>query len=575
MSSTLLLERLGAARSFEDAAVALLTAVLHVTTASLAGSRFTLGRVLRAVVHLRPGDGYRGLVALDVTASGALDELKRSDSAYVPSSTAWRFVAEQGRSVAIDVVMGDVATDLGSALDRRPTQKLEAKRSQAILIEREVTHLFVAPLRAPGGRIDGMIAIEASCRQAIGEPFIWAACGTAIEAMAAMAAPYLSQLPGAARPATAPDELLPVVGTSMQPLVEMLRVFAGQEETILLGGATGAGKTRLARWCHENSPAKKAPFEVLDLATVPEDLQMAELFGWRKGAFTGAAKDTAGSLTRAEGGTLFVDEIDKLSLRAQSGLLRVLEEKKYRPLGESSGDRDANVRFIIGTNADLLALTKKGAFREDLYYRINVLPVRIPSLRERRDEIVDWVEYMLRRRHTGDGSVSLSPEGARLFAAHDWPGNLRQLDNIVRRAYALSLIKRAPGDPNVTLGEDEVRKALEYEGSGESSSVWDHLERAAEAFVLEAEARVASGAAKLDVDVAEALKGLIIEAARRRLGGDEKESVRRAFVLLGKEATVESRNHAAYHRRELDKIDEARRAFGLPPLPALPPTKKK
>src|SRR5262249_5349857 len=151
---------------------------------------------------------------------------------------------------------------------------------------------------------------------------------------------------------------LPVIGASMQGVIEMLRVFARQEETVLLSGPTGAGKSRLARWCHSRSPVSGQVFETIDLATVPEELQMAELFGWKNGAFTGEAKDTPGCIARAENGTLFIDEVDKLSLKAQAGLLRVLEDKRYRPLGEGAGDRTASVRFIVGTNADLHALSQ-------------------------------------------------------------------------------------------------------------------------------------------------------------------------------------------------------------------------
>jgi DNA-binding NtrC family response regulator len=569
-----LLDRLTLARTFEDAAAALLGAAVDVAEQSLAGTQNDRGRIRRALVHLRPDGGYVRLVALEAPAKGGRHALQHGDGAHVPSATAWRWIVAHGRPVSIDVVMGEVTFGAGAPAEQLPAQKLDAQRSQAMLIEREVTHLHVVPLHAPGGRVDGMLAIEATCQAAIGEPFIWPACGPVLQAMASIAAPYLTKLPVVAAERVTPDEFLPVVGPSMHPVIEILRVFADQEETVLLSGPTGAGKTRLARWCHERSQFKSGPFEVIDLATVPEELQMAELFGWRKGAFTGAARDTVGAIARAEGGTLFIDEIDKLSLRAQAGLLRVLEEKRYRSLGEGTGDRVANVRFVIGTNADLGALSRKGQFREDLYYRINVLPVRIPGLRDRRDEILEWSRYMLRRRHVGGGDTSISPEAARVLSDHDWPGNLRQLDNIIRRAYALSMVKYGAARADVTLSEEEVKRALEYEDRAAPHPVWEHLELAADAFAREAERRVSGGEAKLDMDVADAFKGLVIEAARRRLGGDEGESLRRAYVLFGKESTVESRNQRAAYRRELDKIEEARRAFGLPPLPAASEGKK-
>ena len=155
-------------------------------------------------------------------------------------------------------------------------------------------------------------------------------------------------------------------------------------------GPTGAGKSRLARWCHSRSQRKERPFEAVDLMTIPEDMQMAELFGWKRGAFTGAVSDHAGCIARAEGGTLFIDEIDKLSLKSQAGLLSFLETRDYRRLGDPASAQKADVRLIIGTNADLKKSVEAGEFREDLYYRINVLPVHLPPLADRADEIPAW-----------------------------------------------------------------------------------------------------------------------------------------------------------------------------------------
>jgi DNA-binding NtrC family response regulator len=361
----------------------------------------------------------------------------------------------------------------------------------------------------------------------------------------------------------------------MRSLIDMLRVFAQQEETILLSGPTGAGKSRLARFCHACSPRAQGAFETLDLTTVPEDLQMAELFGWRKGAFTGAVRDNVGCLGRAEGGTLFIDEIDKLSLKAQSGLLRVLEERTYRSLGESSGERQAQVRFIVGTNANLSALVRSGLFREDLFFRIQVLPVRVPPLSERRDEIVAWAEHMLDRRHreTGrGGTAALSPEAQRLLSAQPWPGNLRQLDNIVRRAYALLLVDHSGlGDTrgtgardtagSVVLDAGHVERALSFEGSDQPPrSLIDLMQAAAQAFVAEAERR--RGTAPLDADLAEALAGFVYGVAAQKLG-----TVEDAFRLLGKDTLVQHRNHTKTLRRELQRVAHLYEVLGAGPSP--------
>lgn len=560
-----LIERLAQERTFEGAAEAVLSAALDLTEDACARSPFAkTGRVLRAMVHFRPDDGYVRLVVLEASKRGSC-AVGQAD--HVPSATAWRWVKEHAMAVAVDVLLGTVTPEHGRDLIGHSghPRTFDAAQSRIKLQGRDVTHLYVAPLPTPGGRVDGMLAIEASCREAMGTTFVWETCGPTVRALTAIASQYLARLPVTRIEPTIPDRFLPVIGASMQGVVEMLRVFARQEETILLSGPTGAGKSRLARWCHSRSPVSDQVFETIDLATVPEELQMAELFGWKKGAFTGAAKDTPGCIARAENGTLFIDEVDKLSLKAQAGLLRVLEDKRYRPLGEGSGDRTASVRFIVGTNADLQALSQKGAFRADLYYRINVLPVRIPPLGDRTDEIVNWATYMLHRRHEASkvgGDATITRDAAQRLICYHWPGNLRQLDNIVRRAYALSFMDQEDPPERVVLRAGHIDRALMYEGGGTPSSMLDQLERAAEAFVIEAERRAESGEQKLDMDVADALKGLVIEAAKRRFGLDEKEALRRAFLLLGKEATVERRNHWAVYKREMERLREARRILG-------------
>jgi DNA-binding NtrC family response regulator len=414
-----------------------------------------------------------------------------------------------------------------------------------------------------------MVSIEASCIAAIDRPFVWPELVTGAQLLADVAAPFLAALPTAQREAAPPDLYLPVIGPSMTPLVEMLRIFAEQDETLLLTGPTGSGKSRLARWCHHRSPRDKGPFEILDLATVPEDLQLADLFGWKRGAFTGASRDMTGAITRATGGTLFIDEIDKLSMRAQAGLLRVFEERKYRPLGEGAGERTADVRFIVGTNAHVQELVKAGRFREDLYYRINVLPVQVPPLAERRDEIPAWALYMLRRRHEAGpgaasaGAATIAPDALDRILAHTWPGNLRQLDNIIRRAYTLSLLETTGVSRDVALRAPHVDRAFSLEGGEPSAPLLDLLAEAAEAFVSEAQ-RLEGADNPLKLEHLDALRGLVLAAAVTRL-----RSKQDAFRLFGKEATVSNRNHGKVLKAELARIDALREALGQPPDPEL------
>jgi len=558
-----LVRTLSVAKTFEQAADATLRATLQVVGTALARSKFEgKGRVLRGMVHLRPGDGYVRLVALE-SGSDKPALGQTGAAAYLPSATAWRWVMQHRAVVAVDVTL-QLFTVLGEAGFQAPEgggESADLKGSRLRLEGRDVTHMLGVPMRTAGDRIDGMIAIEAACRDAIGDPFLWDTCAADLEAIATVATPFLSRLPVTEIASTEPDRFLPIIGTSMQSVVEMLRIFARQEETILLGGPTGAGKTRLARWCHEQSARAGEPFEVLDLSTVPEELQMGELFGWRKGAFTGAEKNTPGAIARAERGTLFIDEIDKLSLKAQAGLLRVLEDRRYRPLGEAAADRTANVRYVIGTNADLFALSQSKQFREDLYYRINVLPVRIPPLSDRADEIIPWARYMLQRCHEEkgkSGAAELTDDAAKKLHGQPWRGNLRQLDNIVRRAYALSLGDLGEG---VRIGRERIEQALAYEGQPSQGRVIALMLQAADAFVMEAEAIAERGGDKLDMDHAEAFKGLVIEAAKRRIGGDEREALKRAFILLAKESTVDGRNHQAVYKREMDKVAAAKAAL--------------
>jgi DNA-binding NtrC family response regulator len=576
---------LHAARHFEQAALVTLRTLLRMSARALEASRFARqGKLLRGVVHLRPADAYRRLVALEYAAvkndSPGEEALLPGDGpllALLASASAWRAVLEHGCAISIDVGGGRLQPHQESAraVTSSPPGMAFTPESQQRLLNRLATHVCVLPLRVPGGRIEGMISLEASCLAASGQEFVWREVGPQLQLAVDLAAPYLSSLP--TRPGAVPetDDYLPVIGASMASQVEVLRVFAQQEETLLLSGPTGSGKSRMARWCHERSPRQTGPFETLDLMTVPEELQMGELFGWRKGAFTGAGRDNPGCLARAEGGTLFIDEIDKLSLKAQAGLLHVLEERSWRVLGDAGNARRANVRFIIGTNASLSEAVRRGTFREDLYYRINVLPVRLPPLDERRDEIGPWARYMLARHHREKGSqgaVRLALEAERQLEEVSWPGNLRQLDNIIRRAYTLAMVARGGASQELELREPHVQRALAYEGGMQGASLVGALGQAARAFVLEAQRRQEP----LDIDLAESLRGFVLAEAVQQVGREE------AFRLLGRESLVKSRNHLKALRQELKKAralcDEVQqpvpstlaRAAGEEPLPADP-----
>ena len=558
---TSLVLRLTDVRCFEDAGSAVLEAMLACAELALAAGPYASeSRLLRGVIHLRPGDSYQRLFGVEHPGGAPIE-----GTGDLTSASLFRTIVEHGASISIGLERGTARLWLASASSPaspgspQPWKKaagLPGTATRDRMIARSATHVHAVPLRAPSGSIDGMISLEASCPAGIDDEVCWGDCQEALAVLAAIAAPYLCVLPSRPIAAPATDALLPVVGSSTASLHELLRVFARQQETILLSGPTGTGKSRIARWCHEQSSRRGQRFQTIHLLGVPEELHGAELFGWRRGAFTGASRDSTGAIARATGGTLFIDEIDKLSMKTQASLLHVLEERVYRPLGDDSSDQRANVRFIVGTNTDLLAAVRAGRFREDLYYRINVLPLRLPPLGERLDELPRWAEYMLKRRHEESDAgeaASVSPEAMKVLLLAPWPGNLRQLDNIVRRAYAFALVGRGgDADGPVTLLPHHVERALAHEGSPEAGSLVMHLWRATRAFLDEAERREASETkTQMSLDLCDAFRGMVLGAAVQRCGSREK-----AFLLLGQEALLKNRNHHRTLRRELDRLRE-------------------
>jgi DNA-binding NtrC family response regulator len=548
-----LVAELQAASSFEVAATCTLGRLLDVTRAAIEASPYAeTGRVLRGLVHLRPDDGYRGLVVLEAGRDGL--SAVPGDETRLPSTTLWRWVAERRSAVALDVTLGRVEPDrpaAGASRYEHQSWIWSSHESRQRLLDREATHIYVLPLRGPRSTILGMVSIEAECRAAQAQPFIWDQCREELQLITDLAAPYLGHLPLRHKGAEPTDALLPVIGEYMAGIIPLLRVFAQQEETILIGGPTGSGKSRLARWCHERSPRRPGTFETLDLSTVPEELQMAELFGWKKGGFTNAIRDNPGAIGRAASGTLFIDEVDKLSLRAQAGLLHVLEERTYRSLGDHGGERRANVRFIVGTNTNLQTAVREGRFREDLYYRINVLPVRLPPLRERPDEIVPWARFMLQRHHqerVPQGVADIDIDGERLLLLQEWPGNLRQLDNIIRRAYTLAAMEHGGPPQELRLYREHLLRALAHE-SEEARPLIEALYGVAINFVIEAERRARQGT-PIDLDQVEAFKGLVLAAAAERMGSWED-----ALRLFSRDAVVKNRNHHKLIRRELERLE--------------------
>jgi len=225
----------------------------------------------------------------------------------------------------------------------------------------------------------------------------------------------------------------------MQEVLAMVERVAQTNSTVLLGGESGVGKDLIARAIHEKSRRASGPFIKINSTAIPENLLESELFGYEKGAFTGAAASKPGKFELADKGTLFLDEIGDVPPATQVKLLRVLQEREFERLG-GTRTLKVDVRLIAATNRDLRAALEQGTFREDLYYRLNVVPIDIAPLRERREDIPDLVQLFIARfsAESGKAISSIKPEAMQILVNYHWPGNVRELQNIVERAAALA-----------------------------------------------------------------------------------------------------------------------------------------
>ena len=225
---------------------------------------------------------------------------------------------------------------------------------------------------------------------------------------------------------------------AMRRVFDLAPAVAASASTVCISGETGTGKELLARAIHTMSPRSNQPFVAVNCGALPDTLLESELFGYRKGAFTGADHDRPGRLAAAGEGTLFLDEIGEVSPAFQVRLLRVLQERRYEPLGANRSE-PMGARIITATNSDLAALVEQGVFRQDLFYRIHVVAIELPPLRQRLEDIPLLVERFLERfNRLQNRSISgLTPEALAILMAHDWPGNVRELENVMERAFVV------------------------------------------------------------------------------------------------------------------------------------------
>lgn len=244
----------------------------------------------------------------------------------------------------------------------------------------------------------------------------------------------------AAGEAAREEDKLPLKGRSaaMQEVYRMLARLMGTDLTVLITGESGVGKELAARALHDFGARKHAPFVAINMAAIPRELIESELFGHERGAFTGASARSAGRFEQAEGGTLFLDEIGDMPHDAQTRLLRVLQQGEYVPVGGATPIK-ADVRIISATHRDLRQAVRQGDFREDLFYRLNVVPVRLPPLRERKEDIPELVAHFLAEAETeGLPRRSISEPALAALKQHSWPGNVRELENLVRRIVVMA-----------------------------------------------------------------------------------------------------------------------------------------
>ena len=222
----------------------------------------------------------------------------------------------------------------------------------------------------------------------------------------------------------------------MRALFQLIETVAPTAATILITGETGTGKEMVARAIHQTSPRHRGRFVAINVSAIPETLLDAELFGHARGAFTGAVAMRQGRLEQADGGTLFLDEVGTMPMPLQMKMLRVLQEREFERIGDTRTIK-VDVRIVAATNADLSKMVKDGAFREDLYYRLNVIPVHIAPLRERIEDIPLLVQRFV-EKFAPDREVTVSQDAMRRLMAYGWPGNVRQLENAIERAIAVS-----------------------------------------------------------------------------------------------------------------------------------------
>ncbi len=332
------------------------------------------------------------------------------------ASTLWRWMEDGSGDIAIlDVVLPDENT-----LDLLP--RIKQRRPQLPIIMMSAQNTLLTAVRAT----------ERGAFDYLPKPFDLADLVSMVKRAFAVPAPGVSVAGGQ-------EETLPIIGRSspMQDIYRIIARLTGTDLTALVTGESGTGKELVARAMHDYGKRRNGPFVAVNMAAIPRELIESELFGHEKGAFTGAAVRKIGRFEQAEGGTLFLDEIGDMPLEAQTRLLRVLQSGEFMTVGGRSPIK-ADLRIVAATHRDLRQLVTQGLFREDLFYRLNVVPIRLPPLRERAEDIPALAQHFLgQAKDEGLPTKTIEPEAMTLLKTYEWPGNVRELENLVRRLAVL------------------------------------------------------------------------------------------------------------------------------------------
>lgn len=339
--------------------------------------------------------------------------------ATASAATLWRWVEDgEGDVVITDVIMPDE-----NGLDLIPR------------IRRIRPELPVIVMSAQSTLTTAVQATQRGAFEYLPKPFDLADLLAVVDR--ALKQPVSLAQPKAAEPH--PDDALPLIGRSpaMQEIYRIIARLTTTDLTVMINGESGAGKELVARALHDYGRRRQGPFVAINMAAIPRELIESELFGHERGAFTGATNRHVGRFEQASGGTLFLDEIGDMPPEAQTRLLRVLQEGEYTTVGGRQPIR-ANARIVAATHRDLRALIRSGQFREDLFYRLNVVPIRLPPLRERPDDIPVLAQHFLNKAQAEGLPVKTIDSAAMaMLSAYRWPGNVRELENLIRRLAAL------------------------------------------------------------------------------------------------------------------------------------------